>query len=119
MKVGIKQKMLLALGAVLVFTMGLIVLLASYYTRQQNEDAAFAEIDDELLAWRSDLSASTAQLRRAALALVGDRNVLDQLAWVLTAERQANASGNGAKPTGIQRTLGYTKTVSLNRLNFM
>jgi PAS domain S-box-containing protein len=119
MKLGIKRKMLSALAGVLIFTVGLIALLASYYTQRQNEEAAFADIHKDLKAWQTDLGTSTLQFRRAALALAGDQGVLDQLAGVLIAEIQGSARGTSGEQTGINRTLAYTKTVSLNGLYFM
>src|SRR5690348_5658429 len=72
MKFGIKQKILLVMVGVLALSTGLNAMLASFFTNRQNEDAAFASLRNDLLAWQSDLNAMTQQLRGVALATVGD-----------------------------------------------
>jgi len=119
MRFGIKQKILLVLVGMLAFTIGLVALAASYYTDQQNEEAAFAALGSDLLAWRDDLQSSATQLRKAALAVVEDELVLDQLAEMLTIQLQASDPAKAREAMEMARTLAYTKTVSLNRLHLM
>jgi len=45
---------------------------ASYYTNRQNEQAAFAELSNQLFAWQNALQATTRQLSDEALATMGD-----------------------------------------------
>lgn len=119
MRFGIKQKILLVLVGMLAFTIGLIALAASYYTDRQNEEAAFATLGNDLLAWRDDLQSSATQLRKAALAVVDDELTLTQLAETLTLELHASDPAKAREATEMARTLAYSKTVSLNRLYLM
>lgn len=116
---GIKQKMLLVLIGVLVFTIALVASLASYYTNRQNQEAAFADLGNDLRAWQDDLQACTAQIRKAALAIAGDEGGLEQLNQMLTIELQVDALEKERQSATIERTLSYTKAVSLNRLYLM
>src|SRR5689334_18639795 len=86
MKFGIKQKILLVLVGVLALSNGLNALLASSFTNRQNEDAAFAGLRNDLVAWQSDLHVMTRQLRSVALATVGDVAILNQLGELITLE---------------------------------
>jgi PAS domain S-box-containing protein len=114
---GIREKMLLVIGGVLAFTIALVAGLASYYTNRQNEAAAFADLGNDLLAWQGDLDASTAQTRKAALAIAGDEGVLEQLTELLAIEREADTPANQGPQ--IERTLAYTRAALLNRLYLM
>ena len=119
LRFGIKQKLLLVLIAVLAFTITLVAMLASYYTERQNEEAALADIGNDLLAWQEDLQARTEQLRKAALAVAGDEWVLNHLAEVLTLDLQRSDPMKKAQAAEIERTLAYSKTVALYRLYLM
>ena len=119
LRFGIKQKLLLVLIAVLAFTITLVAMLASYYTDRQNEEAATADIGNDLLAWQEDLQARTEQLRKAALAVAGDEWVLNHLAEVLTLDLQRSDPMKKSQAAEIERTLAYSKTVALYRLYLM
>src|SRR5262245_16682386 len=86
MRFGIKQKILLVLIGLLAFTIGLIALLASSYTNRQGEEAAFAALGNDLIAWQADLQSAAAQIRQGALAVVGEAWVSRQLAELLMIE---------------------------------
>jgi len=116
MKFGIKQKILLVLVGVLALSTVLNALLASFFTNRQNEDAAFANLRNDLLAWQSDLQTMTGQLRGVALATVGDVAILNQLSEILTLEFNLDDPARFPDRREMARTLGYRKTVSLNRL---
>ena len=116
MKMGIKKKILLVLAGSLVLTTALHVLLASYFTDRQNEKAAFAALDRDLVAWRNELQDLTLQLRERALATVGDSVVLNQLAELTELQFTLDDSADlrGSRETA--KTLAYIKSVSINRL---
>jgi signal transduction histidine kinase/DNA-binding response OmpR family regulator/HPt (histidine-containing phosphotransfer) domain-containing protein len=116
MKVGIKQKIVLVLVVVLVLSTTVNALVASYFTNRQNEDAAFAGLDNDLKAWQSDWQAVTEHLRTVAIATVGDVAILDQLGELLRLDFNALDPARVAEREETRRTLGYRKTVSLNRL---
>jgi hypothetical protein len=119
MRVGIKRKILSVLVAVLAFSFALLALLASYFTNQQNEESAFAGLDRDLLAWRSDLQTQTQRLRRVALSASGDPAVLNQLAELVTLELNVNDPLRVKEAPEIAKTLSYSKAVSLNRLHLV
>jgi PAS domain S-box-containing protein len=116
MKFGIKQKILLVLVGVLALTTVLHVILASYYTDKQNEDAAFANLRRDLLTWQSDMQGNTQRLRREASAAVSDSATMDQLAELMTLEFLVDDPTRTSVQSDVARTLAYRKTVSLNRL---
>lgn len=116
---GIKQKILLVLAGVLTFTLGLVALLASYYTNRQNEDAALAALGNDLRVWDEELEGTAVQLRKAALAVVGDQWMLNELAQTLTLELQGSDPAKAAQAAEMARTLAYSKTVSLAHLYLM
>ena len=116
MKFGIKQKILLVLVGVLALSNGLNALLASFFTNRQNEDAAFASLRNDLLAWQSDLHVMTRQLRSVALATVGDVEILNQLGELITLESNLEDPTRATERREMARTLGYRKIVALNRL---
>jgi len=115
---GIKQKTLLVLVSVLAISTVLDALLASYYTNKQNQEAAYANLDNELLAWQSDLGATTRQLKQVALSTVGDAVVLNQIAEITTQEFNIENPERVSERPEMERTLAYRKIVSLNRLQF-
>lgn len=119
MKFGIKQKILLVFIAVLALTTGLAASLASYFTNRQNEQAAFADLERDLLTWQNDLQAATIRLRAVALATMGDAVVLNQLAELMTLELNLNQPAKMRESRETARTLAYAKTVSLNRLHLV
>ena len=116
MKVGIKQKILFVLVGVLALSTALNALLASFFTNRQNEQAAFAGLRNDLLAWQGDLQSMTRQLRGVALSTVGDVAILNQLAELMTLEFNLEDPARAAERHEMARTLGYRKTVALNRL---
>ncbi|GBG14144.1 histidine kinase [Novimethylophilus kurashikiensis] len=113
---GIKQRILLVLVVVLVLTTLLDALLASYFTNRQNQESAFANLDNALQAWQSDLQTMTTRLRSVALVTVGDAALLNQLSELLTLEFNLDTSVAASGFSEMARTLAYRKTVSLNRL---
>ena len=119
MRFGIKQKILLVLAGVLTFALGLVALLASYYTNRQNEDAALAALGNDLRVWDEELEGSAVQLRKAALAVVGDQWMLNELAQALTLELQGIDPAKAAQAAEMARTLAFSKTVSLAHLYLM
>ena len=116
MKFGIKQKILLVLVGVLALSTALNALLASFFTNRQNEEAAFASLRSDLLAWQSDLQAMTQQLKGVALATVGDAAILNQLGELSSLEFNLADPARASERREMARTLGYRKTVALNRL---
>ncbi|HUG23425.1 ATP-binding protein [Piscinibacter sp.] len=116
MKFGIKQKILLVLVGVLALSTALNALLASFFTNRQNEEAAFASLRSDLQAWQSDLQAMTQQLKGVALATVGDAAILNQLGELMSLEFNLADPARAAERREMARTLGYRKTVALNRL---
>ena len=119
MKVGIKQKILLVLVGVLALTTALHALLASYYTNRQNQEAAFAALDRDLLAWQNDLQTSITRLQRVALSAGGDPVLLTQLAELVTLELNVDDPLRAKEGEEVARTLSYSKAVSLNRLHLV
>jgi PAS domain S-box-containing protein len=115
-RIGIKQKILLVLVGVLVLTTVLHVMLASYYTNKQNEDAAFVNLRRDLLTWQSDMQGNTQRYRREASAMVSDSVTMDQLAELMTLEALGDDPTRASMQSDVARTLAYRKTVSLNRL---
>jgi PAS domain S-box-containing protein len=113
---GIKQKILLVLIGVLALSTGLNALLASFFTNQQNESAAFAGLKTDLLAWQSDLNTTTEHLRGVALATVGDAAIRNQLTELISLESKLEDPARASERRELARTLGYRKTVALNRL---
>jgi len=116
MKFGIKQKILLVLIGVLALSTALNALLASFFTNRQNEQAAFAGLSNDLQAWQSDLQATTQQLKGVALATVGDAAILNQLGELSSLEFNLADPARASERREMARTLGYRKTVALNRL---
>ncbi|HJV67536.1 ATP-binding protein [Ideonella sp.] len=116
MKVGIRQRIVLVLVGVLSLSTALNALVASYFTNQQNEQAAFAGLRNDLLGWQADLQALTRQLQGVAIATVGDVTTLDQLAELMTLEFNIDDPARASEHREMKRTLGYRKTVSIGRL---
>ena len=116
-KVGIKQKLVLVLVVVLVLSTTVNALVASYFTNRQNEEAAFAGLDNDLRAWQSDWQAMVEHLKTVALATVGDVAILDQLSELLRLDFNVMDAKRIAEREETSRTLGFRKTVSINRLN--
>ncbi|HET9644583.1 MAG TPA: ATP-binding protein [Burkholderiaceae bacterium] len=116
MNFGIKQKILLVLLGVLGLSTALNVLLASYFTDRQNEEAAFTGLRGELRAWLADLQEMTEQLRIAGTAAVADLSTLEQLGDLVSREINLSPLANPTETREWSRTLGYRKSVSLNRL---
>jgi PAS domain S-box-containing protein len=116
MKIGIKQKILFVLVGVLALSTALNALLASFFTNRQNEEAAFAGLDNDLHAWQGDLRAMTEQLKGVALATVGDVAILNQLGELMTLEFNLEDPARAPERREMARTFGYRKTVALNRL---
>ena len=120
MNLGIKRKMLLVLVGVLALTTSLDALLASYYTKRQNQEGAFAALESDLLAWSDELRDLTLHLKGAALSIVGDAVVLNQLTELVSLELSAGAAGGAQAARDAmarQRGLSYVKAISLNRLH--
>jgi PAS domain S-box-containing protein len=117
MKFGIKQKILLVLVGVLALSTVLNALLASFFTNRQNEEAAFTDLRNDLLAWQSDLHAMTLQSRSVAVATVGDVAILNHLGELLTLEFNIHDPARASERREMTRTLGYRKMVLLNRLH--
>lgn len=113
---GITQKMLLVLTGALALTALLGAILASYFTNQQNEKAAFSNLNNQLLAWQKDLQTSTEHLKNIAIATTNDRVVLHQLTEILTFESSLTHDAIEGGQAEFSRTLAYHKTVSINRL---
>jgi signal transduction histidine kinase len=116
MKLGIKQKTLLVLVSVVVLTAVLHALLAWYFTKRQNELAAFAQLDRELHAWENDLSDCVLDMKARALMTVGDETVLSQIVEQVRLERRLRESVRQADVAHLTRALGDVKSVSLGRL---
>ncbi len=115
-KVGIKQRLVLVLVVVLVLSTTVNALVASYFTNRQNEEAAFAGLDNDLRAWESDWQAMVVHLKTVALATVGDVAILDQLNELLRLDFNVAEPSRIAEREETRRTLGFRKTVSINRL---
>ncbi len=115
MKLGIKKKLLLVLAGSLMLTAALHVVLASYFTNRQNQEAAFAALDRDLLAWQNDLEDLTLQLKESALATVSDSVVLNQLAELADLRYATKVNG----PRDEVKAQGYIKSVSINRLRLV
>ncbi|MGD9831400.1 MAG: response regulator [Piscinibacter sp.] len=116
MMVGIKQKIVLVLVVVLVLSTTVNALVASYFTNRQNEDAAFASLDNHLQVWQSDWHDMSEHLKTVAVSTVGDVAILDQLGELLRLGFNAVDPAGIAEREETRRTLGYRKTVSINRL---
>jgi PAS domain S-box-containing protein len=119
MRLGIKRKILLVLVTVLAFSFALLALLASYFTNQQNEESAFANLDRDLLAWRNDLQTQTLRLQRVALSASSDPVLLNQLAELVTLELNVDDPLREKEAPELAKTLSYSKAVSLNRLHLV
>jgi signal transduction histidine kinase/DNA-binding NarL/FixJ family response regulator len=116
MRVGIKQKMLLLLIALLAITITSLALLAAYSIDRQNESAAFTELDRDLRAWHRDLEQSVFHLRDVALKEVADPPAMDLLSQLLVLQLKVDDPRESAIAPGLSRTLGYEKSVALGRL---
>jgi signal transduction histidine kinase/CheY-like chemotaxis protein/HPt (histidine-containing phosphotransfer) domain-containing protein len=117
LNVGIKQKLVLVLVVVLVLSTTVNVLVASYVTNRQNEDAAFAGLRDDLRGWQSDWQAMVEHLKTVALTTVGDVAILDQFGELLRLDFNVMDASRTAEREETRRTLGFRKTVSINRLS--
>ena len=114
---GIKHKVVLVLVAVLGFSTALNALVASYLTKRQNEQAAFAALDGALSSWQTDLDGTARQMREVAVATISDVVILDQLNELLTLDFNLTNPARAAERRDLARMLGYRKTASLNRLD--
>ncbi|MBW8831240.1 MAG: response regulator [Burkholderiales bacterium] len=114
---GIQRKILLVLIGVLALTTALNALLASYFTNRQNQESAFAALGRDLNSWQDDLQRLTLQLREVALAAAGDPALSSQLADLVAREITAERMGATADRTEIDRTVGFGKAISINRLH--
>lgn len=116
---GIKKKLLAVLTGSLVLTTALHVLLASHFTERQNQEAAFAALDRDLIAWQNELQDLTVQLRNAAIAAVSDAVVLNQLSELedLNFHLEDTADVQGSRQ--VAKTQAYVKSVSINRLQLV
>lgn len=119
MRLGIKRKILFVLVGSLVLTTALHALLASYFTNRQNEASAFALLDLDLQGWQNDLQDLTIQLRKAAIAAVSDRVVLDQLVELNALEFSLEDNAGLTSSSETARTLAYLKAVSITRLDLV
>jgi PAS domain S-box-containing protein len=119
MKFGIKKKILAVLIAALALTSALDALLASYFTNRQNEESAYASINQDLYTWQNDLHATTARLKDVALATVGDSVSLTQLTELLVLAFKADESVGSRDSGELERTLAYNKSVALGRLQLV
>ncbi len=119
MKMGIKTKILLVLAGSLILTTALHVALASYFTDRQNQEAAFAALDRDLLGWQNELQDLTLQLRDSALATVSDSVVLDQLAELAELQFTLEDTIDRQGSWETAKTQAYIKSVSINRLRLV
>ncbi len=119
MRLGIKRKILLVLVGSLALTSALHALLASYFTNRQNEASAFSLLDLDLQGWQIDLQDLTLQLRKAAIAAVSDRVVLDQLSELVGLEFSLEDNAGLTRSDETARTLAYLKAVSITRLDLV
>jgi len=120
MKLGLKRKIVLVFIGMLIVVSALNSLLASYFTNQQNQDAAFATLKRDLLTWQGELQEMTVQLRTVALSAVGETVALNQLAELDALEYKLDSAlslDKGVKEAA--RTLAFSKSVSLNRLHLV
>ncbi|WP_140635851.1 response regulator [Methylibium rhizosphaerae] len=114
---GIQRKILLVLIGVLALTTALYALLASYSTNRQNEESAFAALDRDLNSWQDELQDLTLRLREVALGAAGDPTLSNQLADLVAREISADRISATADRVEIDRTIAFSKAVSINRLN--
>jgi len=120
MKPGLKRKIVLVLVGVLAVVTVLDAVLASYFTKRQNQDAAFATLKRDLLTWQDELQDMTLHMRAVALSAVGETVALNQLAELEGLEfKQADALRNNKEVKEAARALGFSKSVSLNRLHLV
>ncbi len=120
MKLGLKRKIVLVFVGVLAVVTVLDALLASYFTKRQNQDAAFATLKRDLLTWQDELQDITLHMRSVALSAIGETVALNQLAELEVLEyKQADAMRNNNDAKEAARTLAFSKSVSLNRLHLV
>ena len=120
MKLGLKRKIVLVFVGVLAVVTVLDALLASYFTKRQNQDAAFATLKRDLLTWQDELQDLTLHMRSVALSAIGETVALNQLAELEVLEyKQADAMRNNNDAKEAARTLAFSKSVSLNRLHLV
>ena len=120
MKPGLKRKIVWVFVAVLAVVTVLDALLASYFTKRQNQDAAFARLERDLHTWQDELQDMTLHMRSVALSAIGETVALNQLAELEVLEfKQADALRNNKNVKEAGRTLAFSKTVSLNRLHLV
>jgi PAS domain S-box-containing protein len=116
MRVGIRQKIVLVLVGVLIFSTTLNALVASFVTDRQNEDAAYADLKYDLLAWEADWQAMIRHLRSAAIVTVSDVAIIDQLGELMRLDFNATSPARIGERVETVATLGYRKTIAVNRL---
>lgn len=119
LKLGIKKKIMIVLAGSLVLTTALHVLLASYFTDQQNQEAAFVGLERDLFAWGNELQDSTLHLREGALAVVSDTVILNQLAELIDLQFALEDTADMRGSWETARTLSYIKSVAINRLQLV
>jgi len=120
MKPGLKRKIAWVFIGVLAVVTVLDTVLASYFTKRQNQDAAFATLARNLLTWQDELQDMTLHMRAVALSAVGETVALNQLAELEALEfKLADALRNRREVKEAARTLGFSKSVSLNRLHLV
>ncbi|MFU8788605.1 MAG: PAS domain S-box protein [Methylobacter sp.] len=120
MKLGLKRKIVLVFIAMLIAVSALDALLASYFTKRQNQDAAFARLKRDLLTWQDELQALTVQLRTVALSAIGETVALNQLSALKALDyKLAQAVDKNKDVKEAARTLAFSKSVSLNRLHLV
>ncbi|MGR9013993.1 MAG: PAS domain S-box protein [Gammaproteobacteria bacterium] len=120
MKLGLKRKIVLVFVAVLAVVTVLDALLASYFTKRQNQDAAFATLERNLHTWQDELQDMTLHMRSVALSAIGETVALNQLAELEVLEfKLADALSKNKNVKEAARTLAFSKTVSLNRLHLV
>ncbi|MFZ2406624.1 MAG: PAS domain S-box protein [Methylobacter sp.] len=120
MKLGLKRKIVLVFVGVLVAVTALDALLASYFTKRQNQDAAFATLKRDLLTWQDELQELTLHMRAVALSAIGETVALNQLSELKALDyKLADALTKNKEVKEAARTLAFSKSVSLNRLHLV
>jgi len=120
MKLGLKRKIVLVFIGVLAVVTVLDALLASYFTKQQNQDAAFATLKRDLLTWQDELQDTTLHMRAVALSAIGETVALNQLSTLEALEyKLADALHKNREIKEAARTLAFNQSVSLNRLHLV
>lgn len=120
MKLGLKRKIVLVFVGVLAAVTVLDASLASYFTKRQNQDAAFATLKRDLLTWQDELQDTTLHMRTVALSAIGETVALNQLSELKALNyKLAEALSKNKEVKEAARTLAFSKSVSLNRLHLV